>query len=93
MRLSEQRQLLRGIMAIRATRETGYRWLRAHLDELTSGAEGIFFSSRMPQLLGRFALSQIDENRRDLSIFATEIDAIDNVGLVFALGQQRCFTV
>ncbi|MEO6717082.1 MAG: M1 family metallopeptidase, partial [Novosphingobium sp.] len=34
LRLSEQRQLLRDIMAIRATRETGYRWLRAHLDEL-----------------------------------------------------------
>ncbi len=54
LRLSEQRRLLRGVMAIRATRETGYRWLREHLDELTSGTEGIFFAARLPQLLGSF---------------------------------------
>ena len=57
LRLSEKRNLLRGIMAIRATRETGYRWLRAHLDELTSGTEGIFFTARLPQIAGRLLLA------------------------------------
>jgi len=68
LRLSEKRQLLRGIMAVRATRETGYRWLREHLGELTSGSDGIFFSSRLPQLLGTFCSSdKAQEFERDLS--------------------------
>lgn len=68
LRLSEQRQLLRGTMLIRTTRETGYRWLRAHLDELTAGSEGIFFTSRMPQLLGGFCSSdKAREFERELS--------------------------
>ena len=58
LRLSERRNLLRGIMSIKATRETGYRWLRAHLDELTSGTEGIFFTARLPQLLSGFCAAE-----------------------------------
>ena len=68
LRLSEQRQLLRGIMAVRATRETGYRWLRENLDALTSGSEGIFFTSRLPQLLGGFCSGdKAREFERELS--------------------------
>jgi hypothetical protein len=67
LRLSEQRQLLRGIMVVRTTRETGYRWLREHLDELMSGSEGIFFTSRIPQLLGGFcSLARAQEFEREL---------------------------
>jgi aminopeptidase N len=67
LRLSEQRRLLRGIMAIKATRETGYRWLREHLTELTSGNEGIFFASRLPQLLGNFcSIEKAQEFEREL---------------------------
>ncbi len=54
VRPSEQRLLLRGVITTGRTREVGYRWLRAHLDELTSGSDGIFFSARLPQLLGGF---------------------------------------
>ena len=67
LRLSEKRNFLRGIMSIRATRETGYRWLRAHLDELTSGTEGIFFTARLPQLLGGFCtIERAREFEREL---------------------------
>ncbi len=58
LRVSERRQLLRGIMGMRATRETGYRWLREHLDALTSGDQGIFFAARLPQLLGGFCTAE-----------------------------------
>lgn len=58
LRLSEQRNLLRGVMSVRATRETGYRWLRANLDALIASNEGIFFASRLPQLLGGFCTTE-----------------------------------
>jgi hypothetical protein len=54
LRPSEQRDLLRGVILTPATRDIGYDWLRAHLDELTSGAGGIFYAARLPQLLSRF---------------------------------------
>ena len=67
LRLSEQRRLLRGVMTIRATREVGYRWLRSHLDELTSGNDGIFFAARMPQMLSGFcAVAKAQEFEREL---------------------------
>ena len=67
LRVSEQRRLLSGIMVIRATRETGYRWLREHLGELTSGDDGIFFAARLPRLLGGFcSLDRASEFEREL---------------------------
>ena len=59
LRPSEQRDMLRGIMASRATRDIGYQWLREKSDELTSGNAGIFFATRLPRLLDRFC-SQAD---------------------------------
>ncbi len=67
LRRSEKRDLLRGIMAIRATRETGYSWLKAHLDELTSGDGGIFYTARMPQMLAGFCSAErADELVREI---------------------------
>ena len=67
LRPGERRQLLRGTMLIRSTRESGYRWLRAHLGDLTSGSDGIFFTSRLPQLLGGFcSVARAQELEREL---------------------------
>ena len=50
-----------------ATREIGYAYLRAHLDELTSGSNGIFFASKLPQFLARFcSVDRAEELGRDL---------------------------
>jgi aminopeptidase N len=54
LRPSEKRDLMRGIIQTTATREAGYAYLRANLDELTSGTAGIFFAARLPGLLSRF---------------------------------------
>ena len=67
LRASEKRDLLRGVILNTATREVGYAWLQAHLDELTSGAGGIFFAARLPQLLSRFcSVERAGEFARDL---------------------------
>jgi len=54
LRPSEKHGLLTGIILTGETRDFGYAWLHDHLEELTSGSGGIFFSSRLPRLLGRF---------------------------------------
>ncbi|MFA7603595.1 MAG: M1 family metallopeptidase [Novosphingobium sp.] len=67
LRPSEKRDLLRGVILTAATREVGYAWLRAHLDELTSGAGGIFFAARLPALLSRFcSVERAETFARDL---------------------------
>jgi hypothetical protein len=67
LRASEQRDLLRGVILNGATREVGYAWLHAHLYELTTGAGGIFFAARLPQLLSRFcSVQRADEFAREL---------------------------
>ena len=54
LRASEKHDILRNVIAMRATRDVGYQWLREHIDELTSGNGGIFFAARLPRLLDRF---------------------------------------
>lgn len=67
LRASEQRDLLRGVVMNAATRDVGYAWMHAHLDELTTGAGGIFFAARLPQLLSRFcSVEKAQEFARDL---------------------------
>lgn len=67
LRPSEKRDLLRGVILTPATREVGYAWLRAHLDELTSGTGGIFFAARLPALLSRFcSVERADAFAREL---------------------------
>ena len=57
LRPSEQRGILRSIIAASKTREFGYGWMKAHLDELFAGG-GIFFASRLPQWLNGFCSAE-----------------------------------
>jgi aminopeptidase N len=67
LRSSERRALLEGIMASRATREFGYRWLRRNLASLPKGDDGLFFVARLPRVLGGFCtLESARELERDL---------------------------
>lgn len=50
-----------------STRDFGYRWLRDHLGERTGGNDGIFFTSRLPQMLNGFcSVERSREFARDL---------------------------
>lgn len=67
LRRSEKHNLMRGVMSIPATRETGYRWLKANLDTLLTGDGGIFFTARLPQVLAGFCSAErADELVRDM---------------------------
>jgi hypothetical protein len=54
LRDSEKRDFLDGIMARSSTRDYGYDWALAHIDELLASGDGQFFSTRLPQMLGGF---------------------------------------
>lgn len=54
LRESEKREFLDGVMSRSATREYGYDWALAHVDQLLASSDGQFFSRRLPQALGRF---------------------------------------
>jgi aminopeptidase N len=65
LRSDERRGLLARIMAAPATREVGYRWLVAHLDQLSAASIGIFFATRVPTMLGGFcSVERADEFAR-----------------------------
>lgn len=67
LRLSERLGLVRGVVQTAKTREWGYAWMVAHLDELMNGGGGIFFSSRLPQMLaGYCSADKADAFARDL---------------------------
>ena len=67
LRASERRSLLGGVIGNAATRDYGYGWLKANLTNLLSGSGGIFFASRLPQMLnGLCSAVQADEIARDL---------------------------
>ena len=67
LRLSERLGLVRGVVGNPATREWGYTWMLAHLDELLNGGGGIFFASRLPQMLaGWCSAERADAFARDL---------------------------
>ncbi len=54
LRQSEQLNFVRGVVYTADTRDWGYSWMKAHLDELLGGGAGIFFGARLPQILGNF---------------------------------------
>lgn len=67
LRLSERLGLVRGVVSHPATRDWGYGWLIQHLDELLDGGGGIFFASRLPQMLaGYCSVEKADAFARDL---------------------------
>jgi aminopeptidase N len=66
LRPSEQRNLLGSVLSSGKTREFGYGWMKAHLDELFSGG-GIFFAAKLPGLVNGFcSAARADELARDL---------------------------
>jgi aminopeptidase N len=67
LRASEKRDLMRGVILSSGTRDLGYAYLHKHLDALTSGAGGIFFTARLPTMLSGFcSVDRADEFARDL---------------------------
>ncbi|MGN6356576.1 MAG: M1 family metallopeptidase [Novosphingobium sp.] len=67
LRLSERLGLVRGVVGHPATREWGYTWLTQHFDELLNGGGGIFFASRLPQMLaGYCSVEKAEAFARDL---------------------------
>jgi aminopeptidase N len=62
LRQSEKLNFVRGVVFTAETRDWGYSWMKAHLDELLNGGAGIFFGARLPQILGNFcSVAQADE--------------------------------
>ncbi|WP_395330014.1 ERAP1-like C-terminal domain-containing protein [Novosphingobium sp. BL-8H] len=51
LRDGERLSFLDGVMARSATRDIGYQWALAHLDDLGGGQ---FFAKRLPQMLGHY---------------------------------------
>lgn len=67
LRESERRAFLDGIMARKNTRQLGYDWIVANLDNLLDGASGPFFASRLPAAVGQFCSQDMaDAIARDI---------------------------
>ncbi len=67
LRTSERLNLLRAVIASSGTRDMGYYWMNAHLGELVGGAGGIFFTSKLPQMLNGFcSTARADQIATDL---------------------------
>ena len=58
LRKSERLGMLRTVIGSRGTRELGFNWLKAHFDELTGGAGGIFAVARLPGVVGGFCSAE-----------------------------------
>lgn len=54
LRLSERNNAIRAVIAAPGTRDLGFDWLKAHFDELVGGSGGIFFTARLPAMVGGF---------------------------------------
>lgn len=67
LRPSEKRGMLGAVMLSGATRDLGYDWLHANLGPLLNGGGGIFFASRLPQMLAGFcSVERADQFAADL---------------------------
>ena len=66
LREGERLSFLDGIMARSATRDIGYQWALAHLDDLVTASGGPFFATRLPQMLGRYcSVDKAEQITRD----------------------------
>jgi ERAP1-like C-terminal domain/Peptidase family M1 domain len=54
LRRSEWLDMVRGVIQARDTRDYGFVWLKDHFGELSSGGGGIFFTSRLANMVGGF---------------------------------------
>lgn len=67
LRMSERLNMIRGVIATGGTREMGYDWMKAHLDELLGGNGGIFFASKLPTMLNGFcSVARSEEVAKEL---------------------------
>jgi aminopeptidase N len=68
LRSSEKiRTILAGVLDSTATRDMGYSWLVKNFDQALAGGGGIFFISRLPQMLNGFcSVAKADEIARDI---------------------------
>ncbi|MEY2944203.1 MAG: hypothetical protein RLY97_2217 [Pseudomonadota bacterium] len=66
LRISEKLQMVAVVIGSPATRDMGYDWMHAHLDQLLSGGAGIFFASKAPQVLSGFcSVERADQIDKD----------------------------
>lgn len=54
LRTSERLGLVRGVVQTGGTRDMGFDWLKTNFDQLLAGGGGIFFASRLPQMVGGY---------------------------------------
>ena len=54
LRPSERLSMIRSVLGTQETRDMGYVWMKDHLAELMDGAGGIFFTTRLPGMVGGF---------------------------------------
>ena len=54
LRKSERLNLIRSVISNRSSRDLGFDWLKAHIDKLTAGGSGIFFTARLPGIVAGF---------------------------------------
>lgn len=78
LRQSEKLNFVRYVVYTPETREWGYSWMKAHLDELLNGGAGIFFGARLPQILGNFcSVASADEFDGLRAKFANKSGALE----------------
>ncbi len=62
LRRSERLSLIRGVTSSKGTRDMGFAWLQANYADLAAGGGGIFFSSRLPGMVGGYcSVAKADE--------------------------------
>lgn len=62
LRRSERQSMIGGVVTSRGTRELGFAWLRTNYDALSASGGGIFFTARLPSLVGGYcSVAKADE--------------------------------
>lgn len=83
LRQSEKLNFVRAVVITPETRDWGYSWMKAHLDELLNGGAGIFFGARLPQILSNFcSVAAADEFEGLRAKFAGKSGALELERLV-----------
>jgi hypothetical protein len=54
LRMTERFMLVAYVSVTPKTRDQGYDWLKANVDDLLKGGGGVFLGARLPQILGSF---------------------------------------
>ena len=54
LRISERQNLIRGVVASPGTQDLGWAWLKANYEALANSGGGIFFASRLPEMVSGY---------------------------------------